>query len=56
MTQTSEPTAAHDPITAAVAPGYAFESAALELGGLMLNAMRTPASEVARGMFKAGRR
>src|SRR6187551_2500837 len=27
-----------DPISAAVAPGYAFEGPALELGGLMLNA------------------
>ncbi|MGI8645044.1 MAG: helicase HerA-like domain-containing protein, partial [Nocardioides sp.] len=27
-----------DPISAAVAPGYAFEGAALELGGLMLDA------------------
>ncbi len=35
MTQTPEPV---DPIAAAVAPGYAFEGAALELGGLMLNA------------------
>ena len=32
----SEPSA--DPIAAAVAPGYAFEGAALELGGLMLAA------------------
>ena len=29
---------ARDPISAAVAPGYAFEGPALELGGLMLNA------------------
>src|SRR5436190_23698605 len=27
-----------DPISAAVAPGYAFEGTALELGGLMLDA------------------
>ena len=32
------PAAATDPISAAVAPGYAFEGPALELGGLMLNA------------------
>src|SRR3990170_1969794 len=38
MTQTPGPTAAQDPITAAVAPGYAFEGTVLELGGLMLNA------------------
>src|SRR3990170_1676831 len=38
MTQTPGPTAAQDPITAAVAPGYTFEGAALELGGLMRNA------------------
>lgn len=40
MTQTPEPPAAQDqdPIAAAVAPGYAFEGTALELGGLMLNA------------------
>jgi DNA helicase HerA-like ATPase len=30
--------APQDPISAAVAPGYAFEGAALELGGLMLDA------------------
>src|SRR5215207_415512 len=33
-----EAPAASDPISAAVAPGYRFEGAALELGGLMLNA------------------
>ncbi len=43
MTQTPEsPDAAapaeQDPITAAVAPGYAFDAVALELGALMLNA------------------
>ena len=38
MTQTPEPPAAHDPIAAAVAAGYAFEGTALELGGLMVNA------------------
>src|SRR5687768_16017803 len=47
MTETpeAEPTgpeaqasAAADPISAAVAPGYRFEGAALELGGLMLDA------------------
>ncbi|WP_107706123.1 helicase HerA-like domain-containing protein [Nocardioides allogilvus] len=38
MTQTPEQPAPQDPITAAVAPGYAFEGTALELGGLMLNA------------------
>ena len=27
-----------DPVSAAIAPGYAFEGPALELGGLMLNA------------------
>ena len=32
------PSAAADPISAAVAPGYAFEGPALELGGLMLDA------------------
>ncbi len=35
---TSEPPVELDPIAAAVAPGYAFEGPALELGGLMLNA------------------
>ena len=35
---TTEPSAPTDPISAAVAPGYQFEGAALELGGLMLNA------------------
>ena len=30
--------APQDPISAAVAPGYAFEGTALELGGLMLDA------------------
>ncbi len=38
MTQTPEPSAEQDPISAAVAPGYAFEGDALELGGLMLDA------------------
>ena len=38
MTQTPETPATVDPIAAAVAPGYAFEGTALELGGLMLNA------------------
>ena len=41
MSQTpspAEPTDSTDPITAAVAPGYAFEGPALELGGLMLDA------------------
>jgi len=56
MTQTPEKAAVRDPITAAVAPGYAFEGAALELGGLVLSARRTAAREVARGMFKWGRR
>jgi len=37
MTETRGPHAAH-PIVAAVAPGYAFEDASLELGGLMLDA------------------
>ena len=31
-------TTASDPISAAVAPGYAFEGPALELGGLMTDA------------------
>lgn len=44
MTQTPDPVAAQDPISAAVAPGYAFEGTALELGALMLNA--TDLSEV----------
>ena len=35
---TSEPPVELDPIAAAVAPGYAFEGPAPELGGLMLNA------------------
>jgi hypothetical protein len=56
MTQTPEPTVVQDPITAAVAPGYAFEGAALEPGGLTHNAIRTAVREIARGMFKSGRR
>ncbi|WP_397203396.1 helicase HerA-like domain-containing protein, partial [Nocardioides sp.] len=38
MTQTPETPDAQHPIAAAVAPGYAFEGTALELGGLMLTA------------------
>lgn len=41
MTQTPEASPApaeEDPVAAAVAPGYVFEGAALELGGLMLDA------------------
>src|SRR5829696_2816740 len=40
MTQTpeAEQAAPTDPISEAVAPGYRFEGAALELGGLMLDA------------------
>ena len=42
MTETPEaqPDPTQDPISAAVAPGYAFEGAALDLGGLMLDAQR----------------
>ena len=35
---TADPEAPLDPVSAAVAPGYAFEGPALELGGLMLDA------------------
>ena len=38
MTEAPPPPAPSDPISAAVAPGYAFEGPALELGGLMLDA------------------
>ncbi len=38
MSETPDAPAPADPISAAVAPGYAFEGPALELGGLMLNA------------------
>ena len=38
MSETPDPAPELDPISAAIAPGYAFEGAALELGGLMLNA------------------
>ena len=37
-TEPTEPTAVLDPVSAAIAPGYAFEGPALELGGLMLDA------------------
>ncbi len=50
-----------DPISAAVAPGYRFEAAALELGGLMLNAddlgdvpIRIPLSMLNRHGLVAG--
>src|SRR6478752_2615284 len=38
MTEAPPPPAPSDPISAAVAPGYAFDGPALELGGLMLDA------------------
>ncbi len=40
MTESTHTGAEPDPIIAAIAPGYAFEGAALELGGLMLDADR----------------
>jgi len=38
MSETTAPDSTSDPISAAVAPGYAFEGPALELGGLMTDA------------------
>jgi DNA helicase HerA-like ATPase len=35
---TDAPSAAQSPIEAAIAPGYQFQGAALELGGLMVDA------------------
>ncbi|WP_457206927.1 helicase HerA-like domain-containing protein [Nocardioides sp. P5_C9_2] len=40
MPDESTAASSQDPIAAAVAPGYAFEGTALELGGLMLDATR----------------
>jgi DNA helicase HerA-like ATPase len=55
------PATASDPISAAVAPGYAFEGPALELGGLMLDAetlsgvhIRIPISMLNRHGLVAG--
>jgi DNA helicase HerA-like ATPase len=65
MTQTPEdvtpPSVAEDAVVQAVAPGYAFEGAALELGGLMLDAetlsdvrIRIPLAMVNRHGLVAG--
>ena len=57
----AEPAAPESPIAAAVAPGYAFEGPALELGGLMLDAstlsdvhIRIPLAMVNRHGLVAG--
>jgi DNA helicase HerA-like ATPase len=59
--ETTPPVAADSPVFAAVAPGYAFEGQALELGGLMLDAetlsdvrIRIPLAMVNRHGLVAG--